>query len=516
MSDTIQVGRLRARYHVRGGAANAKERLDAALRRVLDEALETAVAGLGLPAGEEICLRTLHAPARLSLDATDASVAASWSVAIARALREAIASGRDVVRFRSRRHALLDLVRSAAHGDLARGWAWAQLELWDASVAGAARAGTAIAGALCALPDAAPAAVAEVARRGALPALVARLSAPEWDRVARAALRAFGGGKPAPEWGNADAGQEGVASVPPWAPRPYAAARGRAERIAARSRIAAALARVASLEPVTRRALLVLAALEAEPESLTGASQAGAVLAALEHLMSAAAMPAARRRLASEPASGGASTRLPSMATGGEPDPSAPGIDAPAHIDRPVEPDPSRIRPIDPRPTGRTRAGGLLYLLHLVAELGLPDALSAEDGPLAARSLRFSLHALALALIPVEARDPAALAFCGLAPDDEPPSEGADKPNDTERAALEAAAAAIGERLRVRAGREDEPARTVLLETCRRHAEVIADPAWLEIRFSAEDADTRVRRAALDLDPGWLPWLGCIVRFVYA
>ncbi len=24
------------------------------------------------------------------------------------------------------------------------------------------------------------------------------------------------------------------------------------------------------------------------------------------------------------------------------------------------------------------------------------------------------------------------------------------------------------------------------------------------------------RRAALDLDPGWLPWLGCIVRFVYA
>jgi hypothetical protein len=24
-----------------------------------------------------------------------------------------------------------------------------------------------------------------------------------------------------------------------------------------------------------------------------------------------------------------------------------------------------------------------------------------------------------------------------------------------------------------------------------------------------------VRRAGLDLDPGWIPWLGAVVRFVY-
>jgi len=24
-----------------------------------------------------------------------------------------------------------------------------------------------------------------------------------------------------------------------------------------------------------------------------------------------------------------------------------------------------------------------------------------------------------------------------------------------------------------------------------------------------------VRRVALDVDPGWLPWLGCVVRFHY-
>ena len=44
---------------------------------------------------------------------------------------------------------------------------------------------------------------------------------------------------------------------------------------------------------------------------------------------------------------------------------------------------------------------------------------------------------------------------------------------------------------------------------------MVADPAWLEVRFALDDADVRVRRAGLDLDPGWLPWLGCVVRFVY-
>jgi len=168
------------------------------------------------------------------------------------------------------------------------------------------------------------------------------------------------------------------------------------------------------------------------------------------------------------------------------------------------------------RCAGRTRAGGLLYLLHIVAELGLPDALCNGDGPLASRPLRWALHALALALLPVEARDPAALAFCGAAPGDDPPDVDAPPAVEAERAALAATAAAVAERLRTRLRRDEEPVRAVLLETCRRDAEIVADPAWLEIRLSLDDVDTRVRRAGLDLDPGWLPWLGCVVRFVHA
>ena len=126
MSDVLHIGRLRARYRVRGDGdgARAKERLDAVLGRVLDAALEAALARLGLPEGEEICVRAVRAPVRLSLDATDAAVADAWSAALVAALRETIAAGWDVVRFRSRRHALLDLVASAARDDLARSWAW--------------------------------------------------------------------------------------------------------------------------------------------------------------------------------------------------------------------------------------------------------------------------------------------------------------------------------------------------------------------------------------------------------
>ena len=505
MTDVLHIGRLRARYRVRGDAALAKERLDAVLGRVLDVALEAALLRLGLPEGEEICVRALRAPARLSLDASDAAVAEAWSEALVLALREAIASGRDVVRFRSRRHALLDLVASAAGGDLARRWAWAQLGLWDGRVEGTARAGEAIADALCALPDAAPAAVAEAARRGVLPALAARLPERAWDRVAGAALEAFG----------TDAAVLEPAPTPPGGPARTAPSRDafrRAARIAARSPIAAALRGLGSSAAAARRPLLALAALDAEPEALRR-PRAEAVLTELERATGPAAPSSTAggspRQAEPRPSVGRPGAQSPTAA------PAAAPVGGP---ERPSAADAESLAapPVEARATGRTRAGGLLYLLHVVAELGLPETLCAADGPLAGRSLRFGLHALALALLPIEPRDAAALAFCGLGPDDAPPSDGEDPTTDAERDALEAAAAAVSERLRARVGRAAEPARAVLLETCRRDAEVLADPAWLEVRFSIDDVDVRVRRAGLDLDPGWLPWIGCVVRFVYA
>jgi hypothetical protein len=45
---------------------------------------------------------------------------------------------------------------------------------------------------------------------------------------------------------------------------------------------------------------------------------------------------------------------------------------------------------------------------------------------------------------------------------------------------------------------------------------VTGSPGWLEVRLPLATVDLTIRRAGLDIDPGWLPWLGAVVRYVYA
>jgi hypothetical protein len=166
--------------------------------------------------------------------------------------------------------------------------------------------------------------------------------------------------------------------------------------------------------------------------------------------------------------------------------------------------------PPDPDPdVPRTDWGGLLFLLGVVGELGLPAELAGRPG---GRSLRWWLHQLALLLVPAEESDPAALAFAGLAPDVEPPSAHEPRPSRTERAAVAALASRCADDLALRLA-DERPG--LVVRVCGRRAQIAADPGWLEVRLAAEDADTAVRRAGLDLDPGHIPWLGVVVRFAY-
>jgi len=49
----------------------------------------------------------------------------------------------------------------------------------------------------------------------------------------------------------------------------------------------------------------------------------------------------------------------------------------------------------------------------------------------------------------------------------------------------------------------------------RRPGRVVATPTHVDVELAHRDADVRIRRAGLDLDPGWVPWLGRVVRFHY-
>jgi hypothetical protein len=154
-----------------------------------------------------------------------------------------------------------------------------------------------------------------------------------------------------------------------------------------------------------------------------------------------------------------------------------------------------------------TGNGGLVYLLHVVAAEGLPTALCDEP-----RGLRWWLHGLGCVLANAGERDPAVLAFAGLAPDAEPPSTRLPAATEDERDRLRTLAAGIEARL----ARLVEAEPIGMTELVARPAEVLFERGWIEVRFPSSAVDTRVRRAGLDLDPDFVPWLGCVVRFSYA
>jgi len=98
----------------------------------------------------------------------------------------------------------------------------------------------------------------------------------------------------------------------------------------------------------------------------------------------------------------------------------------------------------------------------------------------------------------------------------QPPSQGELPTTDAERSTLGGLADAIRAWIReYGVALPDENDDSLLRGVTSRRAEVVADPAWIELRFALGDATTEVRRAGLDLDLGWVPWLGVVVRFVY-
>jgi hypothetical protein len=655
--ESLHVSRLSARYRLPAGEPDARARLDRVLRGVLDEALDQALSRAGVPAHEEVCIRSVHAPARLRLAVADADLAAAWSVALADAIRATLdAGGPGVVRYGSRSQAVIDLLLGVAAGDLRRAWAWRQMGLWSAGDSpSAALAAEEAARTLVSRPESIVAAVAAAARAGVLPVLAARIAPPAWVVLARTALAAASLADsvaaallaspapprlPAPSTASSADGPR--AGAPPAAPvasdtsvtsadalgaQADAAASAAVRRVLRASRIAAALsadaAAVASLaeHPEVRRALAILAVLEAEPSALLRPS-AVALVASVERETSTANLDTtpemtghfrqedrddalferavrtraqvdraaplssadAIDRAVAPPSSGDALDRS-AVADSATPDRAFARTDESQSTrlhstDRPESPDDrgweaeageaviSRTAASDTsssanrledkkdskeerslpavRVEAETRWGGLLFLVNLLTQLELPSELL-DAFP--ARPLHWTLHRLALELLPLDPRDPAALAFAGLPPDRDPPSQDEPPAADEETAAIAAVATRVTRALHERVAQEpvastspgtgevaslseperaSEPERLLsrpaedgrqatatLREVCRRDATVSADPGWIELRLRLDQVSVDVRRAGLDLDPDWVPWLGAVVRFVY-
>jgi hypothetical protein len=55
----------------------------------------------------------------------------------------------------------------------------------------------------------------------------------------------------------------------------------------------------------------------------------------------------------------------------------------------------------------------------------------------------------------------------------------------------------------------------LLAAVVHRRAEIVADPGWIDVELDLDEVSVDLRAAGLDLDPGWLPTIGCVVRFRY-
>jgi hypothetical protein len=157
---------------------------------------------------------------------------------------------------------------------------------------------------------------------------------------------------------------------------------------------------------------------------------------------------------------------------------------------------------------------GVLHLYRTAAEADVPAALLADD-TLAARPLAWVLHAIGCQLVPAAPGDPALLAFAGLLPADEPPSRTWRPADKTE---LDSIAGHAHRWLAITAQRlhHDGTATAETVERLlHRRGTLFAERGWIDVEMPMSEVDIDIRRAGLDIDPGWIGWLGSVVKFRY-
>jgi hypothetical protein len=175
----------------------------------------------------------------------------------------------------------------------------------------------------------------------------------------------------------------------------------------------------------------------------------------------------------------------------------------------------------DPLERVSTGWAGLVHLLATAEAAGLPSSVT-DDPVLAGRGVRWTVWRAALALTQARTDDPAVLALCGL------DSGRADvvvrslpaTPAEVDRVTRLARRwrGVTLRRLRsAPSGRDTMPADRRLHWDwlVRREGEVVASMGWIDVILPLRSVDTAVRSAGLDLDPGFVPWLGTVVEIRY-
>jgi hypothetical protein len=160
-----------------------------------------------------------------------------------------------------------------------------------------------------------------------------------------------------------------------------------------------------------------------------------------------------------------------------------------------------------------TEFAGLLFLIATAPAADVPEAILDEPA-FAARTLPWVLHHVATGL-EVPTTDPAAAAFAGLDPGSRPPWQSDEPPTDVELEAVRIVAHRWSTATAAALRRTDDEPADIVRAVIRRAGLISHTPGWIDVRMPVDEVDLDIRRAGLDVDPGWVPWLGTVVRYVY-
>ena len=173
-------------------------------------------------------------------------------------------------------------------------------------------------------------------------------------------------------------------------------------------------------------------------------------------------------------------------------------VAAPHHVPpgsarAPEKPEGTAALSLAPADHAVTRAGGLFFIVPLLAHSGLTRHLTilADE---ARAVLPWQILRLALRHARVPANDPLHHTLESVPPVVDP----------------------IGRWLLAAHRQAVHLTGLTLRQLITRPALVTLSPTHIDVLFRPADADIRIRSAGLDFDPGWVPWLGRVIAFHYS
>jgi len=529
----LNINRLSKRFHLRPSQRERQRLLDASLHQVFAEDLDDALAEVDIEDYGEICVRLVHVPLSFNFGQSQDETSQHWSRIIARQIRLELDKGGDnVIRFRSRLHALIAFADDISDNKLQYSWAWNQIGLSDLSAdASLNRARSQLVTALLREPAAILTVFKSLAAKQQLLSYLRALSTEDRTLLVDGLVSEFGIER---RWLKA---------------KPELAVANRNEQSAvvselslSRSSILNHLLTKASLAvslPVTPRIWVVLILQEIEPLIFRRAPEV--VLQAISMVekrllpllipgIESGQSEVAETEVLSqsrEQTRHGKIDNLDEVSTGGltRADTVSNQRQDKTLPEKTIElMQNERQAPFDeaaPTPEIiQSEFAGLFLLLPVLAETtyearsSLINQIAAEPA-FSARPLSWVLHRLTSHWLTIPTGDPALREFCAIDIDADWPWPSDDEVIAIEANALDAFVTEIESKLLARYQPEGIEQSAVVETLCRRSARLMIDRGWLELMFDLNDVDTQIRRAGLDLDPGFVPWLGKVVKIRY-